>query len=197
MGQEKKKNTNNSYIPERRFILCIHQAHKILGFCCCSYAKFCLTLWDAMDFSILGASVPHYSSEFVQIHVIELVLLSNCPIPWHPLFPLPSIFLSIRVFTNELALLIRWPKYWSFSISPCNEYSGLISFRINYFDLLSSPRDSQESFPQHNLKASVLSILIYLHLLVKQILGKLRDLNNVNISNGGKCKIILLWNQGS
>ena len=76
----------------------MHQAPKILGFCCCrSVAKFCLTLWDPMDFSILGSSVLHYISVFVQIHVIELVLLSNHLIPCHPLFPLPSIFLSIRV----------------------------------------------------------------------------------------------------
>ena len=121
-------------MPEKRFILCMHQAPKILGFCCCgSVAKFCLTLWDPMDFSILGSAVLHYISEFVQIHVIELVLLSNHLIPCHPLFPLPSIFLSIRVL----------PMSWLFasggqsigasaSVLPMN-----ISFRINYFDLLS------------------------------------------------------------
>ena len=63
------------------------------------------------------------------------------------LFLLLSIFPSIRVFSNELALCIRWPKYWIFSINPSNEYLALISFRIDQFDLLCSPRDSQESSP--------------------------------------------------
>ena len=75
---------------------------------------------------------------------------------------LPSIFPSIRVFSNESALCIRWPKYWSFNISPSNEYSGLISFRIEWFDLLCSPRDSQESSPTPQFKSinsSALSLL--------------------------------------
>ena len=69
---------------------------------------------------------------------IESVMLSNHLILWCPLLLLPSILPNIRVFSNELVLLIRWPKYWnfSFSISPFNEYSGLISFRIDWFDLL-------------------------------------------------------------
>ena len=69
---------------------------------------------------------------------IESVILSTHLIFCYPLLLLPSIFLSIRVFSNESALRIRWPKYWSFSfsISPSNEYSGLISFRIDWFDLL-------------------------------------------------------------
>ena len=69
---------------------------------------------------------------------IELVMLSNHLILRHPLLLLPSIFPNIRVFSNESALLSRWPKYWNFSfnISPCNEYSGLISFRMDWLDLL-------------------------------------------------------------
>ena len=69
---------------------------------------------------------------------IESVMPSNHLIRYHPLLFLPSVFLSIRVFSNELVLRIRWPKYWSFSfsISPSNEYPGLISFRIDWFDLL-------------------------------------------------------------
>ena len=80
---------------------------------------------------------------------IESVIPSNHLIPCHPLFLLPSILSSIRVFSNESALRIRWPKCWSFSfsISLSNEYSGLISFRIDWFDLLESPRDSPESSP--------------------------------------------------
>ena len=78
-----------------------------------------------------------------------------------PLLLLPSIFPSIRVFSNESALRIRWPKYWSFSfsISPSNEYSGLISFRINWLDLLASPRDSQESSPTPQFKSISSSVL--------------------------------------
>ena len=75
-----------------------------------------------------------------------MVMPSNHLILCHPLL-LPSIFPSIRVFSNESALRIRWPKYWSFSISPSNEYSGLISFRIGLAGSPCCPRDSQESSP--------------------------------------------------
>ena len=80
--------------------------------------------------------VPHHLLEFAPVLSIESVMPSNHLILCHPLLLLPSIFPSIRVFSNESALWIRWPKYWSFSISPSNEYSGLISFRIHWFDLL-------------------------------------------------------------
>ena len=75
-----------------------------------------------------------------------------------PLLLLPSIFASIRIFSNDLALHIKWPKYWgfSFSISPSNEYSGLISFKIDCFDLL-AVQGTRKSLLQHNLKASILS----------------------------------------
>ena len=92
---------------------------------------------------------------------IESVMPSNHLILCHPLLLLPSIFPRIRVFSNESALCIRLPKYWSFSISPSNEYSGLISFRIDWFDLW-SPRDSEESSlaPQFkSMNSSVLSLL--------------------------------------
>ena len=88
---------------------------------------------------------------------IELVMLSNHLILCHPLLLLPSIFPSIRVFSNESALRIRWPKYWSFSfnISRSNEYSGLISFRIDWFDFL-AVRGNLKSLLQHrSWKASV------------------------------------------
>ena len=85
---------------------------------------------------------------------IESVMPSNHLILCHPLLLLPSIFPSIRVFSNESALCIRWPKYWdfSFNISPSNEHPGLISFRMDWLDLLTSPRDSQESSPTPQLK---------------------------------------------
>ena len=84
---------------------------------------------------------------------IELVMLSNYLILCHPLLLLPSIFPSIRVFSNESALHIRWPKYWSFSISPSNEYPGSISFRIDWFDPLGI-QGTLKSLFQHNSKAS-------------------------------------------
>ena len=83
---------------------------------------------------------------------------SNHLILCHPLLLLPSIFPSIRAFSNESVLCIRWPKYWSFSfiISPSNEYSGLISFRIDWFNLLAVQVTLKNLLQQHNLKASVL-----------------------------------------
>ena len=82
---------------------------------------------------------------------IESVMPSNRLIPCHPLLLLPSIFPSIRVFSNESVLHIRWPKYWSssFSISPSNEYSGLISFRMDWFDLLAVQGTLKSLFQHH------------------------------------------------
>ena len=88
---------------------------------------------------------------------IELMMTSNHLILWHPLLLLPSIFPSIRVFSNESALHIRWPKCWSFSfsISPSNGYSGLISYRIDWFDLV-AVQGTLKNILQHNSKASIL-----------------------------------------
>ena len=104
----------------------------------CSVAKLCLTLCNPMDCSTPGFPVLHYLLEFAQAHVhsvsdaIHLIL-------YHPLLLLPSIFPSIRIFSNESVLCIRWPKYWSFSfsMSPSDEHPGLISFRMDWLDLLS------------------------------------------------------------
>ena len=81
----------------------------------------------------------------------------------HPLFLLPSIFPNIRVFSNELALCIRWPRYWSFSISPSNEYSGLISLKIDWFDLLVVQRILKSRLQHHSSKASILQALSLLY----------------------------------
>ena len=83
---------------------------------------------------------------------------SNQLIPCHPILLLPSIFLSIRVFSNESVPCIRWPKFWSFSfsISPSNEYSGLISFRIDWFDLLAIQGTLKSLLQHHSSKASIL-----------------------------------------
>ena len=88
-----------------------------------------------MKSSIPGFSVLHYLSDLPKLMSIELVMPSNHLILCHPLLLLPSIFLSIRVFSNESVVCIRWPKYWNFSlsISPSNEYLGLIGFRTDWF----------------------------------------------------------------
>ena len=89
---------------------------------------------------------------------VESVMPSNHLVLCHPLLLLPSIFLSIRVFSNEMALHIRWPKYWSFScsISPSNKYSELISFRIDWFDLLAVQGTCKSFLQHHSSKASIL-----------------------------------------
>ena len=94
---------------------------------------------------------------------IELIMPSNHLILWHPLLLLPSIFPSIRVFTKEAVLHIRWPKYWnfSFSISPSNEYSELTSFRIDWLYLLSVQGTLKSLLQHHSSKASILWPLIH------------------------------------
>ena len=110
------------------------------------------------DFPVL-----HHLPEFAQIHVqldvrgIKSVMPSIYLILCHPLLLLPSIFPSTRVFSNESAPHIRWPKYWSFSfnISPSNEYSGLSSFRIDWFDLLAVQGSLKSLLQHYSLKASI------------------------------------------
>ena len=86
----------------------------------------------------------------------ESVMPSHCLILCHPLLLLPSIFPSIRVFSNELALRIRWPKYWSFSISPSSEFSGLISFRVDWFFRLAVQGTLESLLQHHSWKVSIL-----------------------------------------
>ena len=108
-----------------------------------------------------GFPVLHCYQSLLKLISIELVMPSNHLIFCCPLLLLSSIFPSIRVFSSELAFHIRWPEYWSFSISLSNEYSGLIFFRIDWFDLL-TVRDSQESSPTPQFKSinsSALSLL--------------------------------------
>ena len=106
--------------------------------CCCSVAKPCPTHCDPMNCSMPGFPVLHYFPEFAQNHVHWVRGVIQPSHPLSPLFLLPSVFPTIRVFSNELAVCVRLPKYWSFSfsISPSNEYSGLISFSIDWLDLL-------------------------------------------------------------
>ena len=109
-----------------------------------------MTLCDPMDCSI--------SQSLLKLISIESVMPSNHLILFCPLLLLPSVFPSIRVSSSESALHIRWPKYWSFSFSigPSSEYSGLISFRIDWFDLLEVQGILKSLLQHHNSKASIL-----------------------------------------
>ena len=116
---------------------CIFVAMPLCQFRSCSVAQSCPTLCDTMDCRTPGFPVLITSQSLLKLMSIELVMPSNHLIVCHPFLFLPSIFPSIRVFSNELVLPIRWSKYWSFSfsISPSNEHSGLISFRMTWLDL--------------------------------------------------------------
>ena len=109
------------------------------------------TLCDPMDCNTPGLPVHHQLPEFTKLMSIESVMPSSRLILCRPLLLLPSIFPSIRVFSNESALPIRWPKYWSFSfsISPSNEHPGLISFRMDWLDLL-AVQGTLKSLLQHH-----------------------------------------------
>ena len=111
-----------------------------------------------MDCSTPGLPVHHNSRSSLKLMSIELVMPSNHLILRRPFLFLPSILPSIRVFSNESALRIRWPKYWSFSfnISPSNEHLGLISFRIDWFDLLAVQGTLKSFLQHHSSKASIL-----------------------------------------
>ena len=115
---------------------------------CCLVTQLCLTLCDPMDCNMAGFPVFHHLPEFAQTYVLESVMPSS-HIPCHPLLLLPSVFPSIRVFSKESALHIRWPKYCSFScsISPSNKHPGLISFRMGLVGSPYCPRDFQEFSP--------------------------------------------------
>ena len=111
-----------------------------------------------MNFSTPGFPVLHHLPEFAQTQSIESMMPSNHLILCHPLLLLPSIFPSIRAFSNESVLRIRWPKYWSFSfsLSPSNEYSGPISCRIDWLDLLAVQGTLKNLLQHHSSKASML-----------------------------------------
>ena len=111
-----------------------------------------------MDCSVPGLPVHHQPPELAQTHVIKSVMRSNRLLLCHPLLLLPSVFASIRVFSNEWVFHIRWSKYlsFSFSISPSSEYSGLISFRIDWLDLLAVQGTLKSLHQHHSSKASIL-----------------------------------------
>ena len=133
--------------------MCVHVCTNSV-YCCWSVFKSRMILCNPMDCSTPGFPVLHYLLEFSQIHVHWVCdaiqpshPLLRCPL----LFP-PSILHSIRVFSSESALCNRWPKYQSFSISPSSKYSGLISFMIDWFDLLAIQRTLKSLLQHHNWK---------------------------------------------
>ena len=117
-----------------------------------------LWLCNPMDCSRPGFPVHHQLPELAQTHLIKSVMPSSHLIFRCPLLLLPSIFPSIRAFSNESVLCIRWPKHWhfSFSISPSKEYSVLISFRFDWFDLLAVQGTLKSLLQHHSSKASIL-----------------------------------------
>ena len=120
-----------------------------------SRVRLFVTPWTAAHQASLSIT---NSQSLLKLMPIELVMPSNHLILCHPLLLLPSIFPSIRVFSSESALHIRWPKYWSFNfnISPANEYSGLISFRMDWLDLLAVQGTLRSLLQYHSSKASIL-----------------------------------------
>ena len=124
----------------------------------CSVIKSCLTLWDPMDYSTPGLPVPQCLLEFAQVHVRWVGNAIQQSHLWLLSSPLPSIPPIIRVFSNESALHIRWPRYWSFSfsISPCSKYSGLISFRMDWLDFIAVQGTLKSVLQHHSWKASIL-----------------------------------------
>ena len=129
-------------------------------YCCCSVTQLCPTLWTPWT-APHQASLPFTVSQSLpELMSIESVMSSNHLILCHPLLFLPSIFPSIRVFSSQLALLIRLPKYWSFSfsfsISPSNEHPGLVSFRVDWLDLFAVEGTHKSLLQHHSSKASIL-----------------------------------------
>ena len=146
-----RKSSHPHPLPQSPKVCSLH----LCLFCCLAYrvivttflnsiqfglvAQSCPTLCDPMNHSTPGLLVHHQLPELLKLMSIELLMPSSHLILCHPLLLLPSIFPSIRVFSDESVLPITWQKYWSFSfsISPSNEYSGLISFRMDWLDFLS------------------------------------------------------------
>ena len=122
--------------------LCIFSSVQLL-----SRVRLFATPWTAACQASLSIT---NSRSLLKLMSVESVMLSNHLVLYHPLLFLPSILPSIRVFSSESVLQIRWPKYWSFSISPSSEYSGLISFRMDWLDLL-PVRETLKSLLQHHI----------------------------------------------
>ena len=125
-----------------------------------------MTLWTTARLSSLSSTVSRNLLKFISI---ESVMLSNHLILWRSLLLLPSIFPSIRVFSNKLDIHIRWSKYWSISTIPSNEYSGLISFRIDWFDLLSVQGTLKSLLQHRNSKPSIIQHSAYFMIQISHL----------------------------
>ena len=155
----------NVLIENRSVYLNVTQLFENCVSSVCSVAQSCQTLcnpWTAARQASLSIT---NSQSLLRLMSIQLVMPSNCLILCRPLLFPPSVFPSIRVFSSESVLHIRWPKYWSFSfsISPSNEYSGLISFRLDWFDRLAVQETLKGLLQYHSSKASVLLHLSFLY----------------------------------
>ena len=131
--------------------LWLHSPVQFHSFQLLNHVRFFATTWTAVHQASLSITNPW---SWLKLMSIKSVMSSNHLILCHPLL-LSSVLASIRVFSNESALHIRWPKYWSFSIKPSNEYSGLISFRIDWFDLLAVQGTLKNLFQHHSSTASI------------------------------------------
>ena len=142
---------------EKQDTVYTHTHNGMLLFSHFSHVQLFATLWTAAHQASLSIT---NSQILLKLLSIESVMPSNYLVLCHPLFLQPSIFPSFRVFSNELALHIRWPKYWNFSsASSFHEYSGLISFRLDWFDLLAVQGTLKSLLQHHGLKASNSSAL--------------------------------------
>ena len=121
-----------------------------------SVAKSCPTFCNPMDCSTPGFPVHHHSRSLLKLMSIESVMPFNHLILCCPFLLLSSVLPNIRVFSSESAFCIRWPKYWSFSISPSNEYSALIFFRMDWLDLLAVQGTLKSLLQHHSSKESIL-----------------------------------------
>ena len=142
----------------------------MVGCCCFPVAQLCLTFCDPMHCSAPDLLVSQHLLEFAKFLFIVSVMLSNHLILWCPLLLLPSIFPSIKDFSSESAIHIRWPKYWScsFSISPSNKYSGLFFLKIDWFDLLAVQGTFRSLLQHHSSKTSILWCSAFFTLQVSQ-----------------------------
>ena len=127
-------------------------------YCVCLVTQLCPTLCNPMECSTPGLPVHHQLPEYTQTHVHWVGDETNHLILCRPLLHLPSVFPSIRVFSNESALCIRWPKHWSYSfnINPSNEHPGLISLRMDWLDLLTFQGTLRSLLQHDSSKASIL-----------------------------------------
>ena len=150
--------TGNEMFSERLFLFPSKRCFTVIQFSSIqslSCVQLFATPWTAACQASLSVT---NSRSLLKLMSIESVMPSNHLTLWHPLLLPPSIFPSIRVFSKESVLRIRWPKYWSFSfnISPSNEYSGLISFRMDWFVLLAVQGTLRSLLQHHSSKASIL-----------------------------------------